>query len=106
MFQKYEHSGHIIFHGDATQILSQQISSESIDLIFIDPPYNIGKHFANFYDKWESDEDYADWAYQWLDESIRILKPNGTLYIMASTQAMPYFDLYLRKKLVILGRIV
>ena len=106
MFQKYQDSGHIIFHGDATQILSQQISSESIDLIFIDPPYNIGKHFANFYDKWESDEDYADWAYQWLDESIRILKPNGTLYIMASTQAMPYFDLYLRKKLVILGRIV
>lgn len=106
MFQKYEESGQVIFHGDATQILSTQISSESIDLIFIDPPYNIGKKFSNFYDKWPSDEDYAKWAYQWLDESIRVLKPNGTLYVMASTQAMPYFDLYLRKKLVILSRII
>jgi site-specific DNA-methyltransferase (adenine-specific) len=106
MLQRYESSGQIIYHGEATQILAQEIPSESIDLIFIDPPYNIGKQFANFTDKWASEADYIEWAYQWLDESIRVLKPNGTLYLMASTQAMPYFDLYLRKKLTILSRII
>jgi site-specific DNA-methyltransferase (adenine-specific) len=106
MFEKYQNQGHIIFYGDALDILSSEISSQSVDLIFLDPPYNIGKKFSNFYDKWESDEEYANWAYKWLDECIRVLKPNGTLYLMASTQAMPYFDLYLRNKLTILSRIV
>ncbi|MEH2411526.1 adenine-specific DNA-methyltransferase [Nostoc sp.] len=106
MFERYEEEEHSIFHGDALHILSSEISSESVDIIFIDPPYNIGKQFSNFYDKWESEEEYANWAYKLLDECIRILKPNGTLYVMTSTQAMPYFDLYLRQKMVILSRIV
>lgn len=102
---KYEKDGHIIFHGDAIEII-KEVKSSSIDLIFVDPPYNIGKIFSNFHDKWGSDEDYANWAYPWLDECVRILKPNGTLYVMTSTQAMPYFDMYLRKKVVILSRII
>ncbi|HLP91322.1 MAG TPA: adenine-specific DNA-methyltransferase [Nostocaceae cyanobacterium] len=106
MFERHENQEHIIFHGDALSILSTQINSESVDLIFLDPPYNIGKKFANFYDKWESQEDYINWVCQCLDECVRILKPNGTMYMMASTQSMPYFDLYLRNKLTILSRIV
>ncbi|HBR76657.1 MAG TPA: adenine-specific DNA-methyltransferase, partial [Cyanobacteria bacterium UBA11159] len=38
LFERYEESGHTIFHGDAIDILSSNISSESVDLIFIDPP--------------------------------------------------------------------
>lgn len=106
MFERYEDQGKIIFYGDSLQILSSEITSESVDLIFVDPPYNIGKQFSNFHDKWESDEEYAKWVYQLLDECIRVLKPNGTLYMMASTQAMPYFDLYLRNKIAILSRII
>ena len=106
MFERYEDGGHIIFHGDALHILSSKISSGSVDLVFIDPPYNIGKRFSNFSDKWESEEEYAKWAYNLLDECLRILKPNGTLYVMTSTQAMPYFDLYLRQRMIILSRIV
>lgn len=45
MFERYEDQGHIILHGDSLQILSSEITSESVDLIFIDPPYNIGKQF-------------------------------------------------------------
>ena len=86
--------------------MSSEIRSESIDLIFIDPPYNIGKQFANFRDKWESNQEYAKWAYKILDECIRVLKQNGTLYVMTSTQALPYFDLYLSQKMVILSRII
>gem|GEM_PF-2263566 len=44
MFETYEDEAHILFHGDALNILSSNIPSESVDLIFIDPPYNIGKH--------------------------------------------------------------
>ena len=71
---KYEVSDHVIFHGDAFDILPR-FSSSSVDLVFVDPPYNIGKRFGDFHDKWASDEEYAAWAYRWLEECIRILKP-------------------------------
>lgn len=104
--RKFSNKNHTIFWGDAINVLKESIESESIDLIFCDPPYNIGKKFSNFHDKWPSDEAYAEWSYQWLDECIRILKSTGSMYIMTSTQAMPYFDLYLRQKLTIQSRIV
>jgi len=103
---KYEKEGHVIYHGEALEVMKNEIPDESVDLVFVDPPYNIGKKFADFHDKWPSDAEYAKWAYEWIDECIRILKPTGTMYLMTSTQAMPYFDLYVRDKLTILSRIV
>lgn len=95
-----------IILGDALEILRTQIKDSSIDLIFADPPYNIGKNFNGTLDKWAKDDDYLSWCYEWLDLCIQKLKPNGSLYVMTSTQFMPYFDIYLRNKLHILSRIV
>lgn len=104
--KKYEYNDHVIHYGDAIEVLRSEISDESVDLIFVDPPYNIGKKFSQFDDRWPSDTEYANWAYKWIDECIRVLKPSGTLYLMTSTQAMPYFDLYVRNKLTVLSRII
>lgn len=104
--KKYERNGHKIYHGDAIEILANEISDSSIDLIFVDPPYNIGKNFNGRKDKWESDKAYIDWCYTWLDLCLKKLKPKGSFYVMTSTQFMPYFDLYLRDKIEILSRIV
>lgn len=95
-----------VIHGDTQKELDILIKDGSINLIFADPPYNIGKKFANFCDKWSSDKDYANWCYGWIDICIKKLKPNGSMYLMASTQAMPYIDLYIREKLTVLSRIV
>ena len=102
----FERDNHKIILGDALESLKTLIPNSSIDLIFADPPYNIGKDFNGRKDKWESEEAYLDWCHQWLDLCIRNLKPNGSFYVMTSTQAMPYFDIFLRKKLGILSRIV
>lgn len=106
MTSKFEKDGHLIYWGDGLEALRTKVSSDSVDLVFVDPPYNIGKMFSDFHDRWPSDEAYATWAYQWLDECVRVLKRAGTLYVMTSTQAMPYFDIFLRSKLTILSRIV
>jgi site-specific DNA-methyltransferase (adenine-specific) len=106
MMKKFEKNGHIIILGDAIEALSKEIPDNSIDLIFADPPYNIGKNFNGRKDKWESDEAYLNWCYQWLDLCIKKLKPTGSFYVMTATQNMPYFDIYLRKRLTILSRIV
>ncbi len=105
VFEKYQGSDSVIYHGDCLKALSD-IEDESIDLIFADPPYNIGKKFGDFIDAWPSDEAYAEWCYRWISECLKKLKPTGSIYVMTSTQAMPYLDLWLRKKITILSRIV
>lgn len=102
----FEKDGHKIYWGDSINILQNQIPNESIDLIFVDPPYNIGKNFNGLKDKWKNEDDYLSWCYQWIDLCIQKLKPSGSMYIMTSTQFMPYFDIFIRKKMEILSRIV
>lgn len=98
-------NNHRIIHGDAIFALDNEIKDNSIDLIFADPPYNIGKNFAGCLDKWKSDEEYLNWCYQWLELCVNKLKPNGSFYVMTSTQFMPYFDIFLRRRINIMSRI-
>lgn len=100
-----EYEGHKIIHGDALEAL-EKIPDNSVDLIFADPPYNIGKNFSGHKDKWATEDDYLDWCYIWIDLCIKKLKSNGSFYVMTATQFMPFFDIYLRKKLNILSRLV
>jgi site-specific DNA-methyltransferase (adenine-specific) len=94
-----------IFHGDCGDVLPQ-LADASVDLIFADPPYNIGKTFGDFHDKWPSDEAYAEWCYGWLALCLRKLKPAGSMYVMTSTAAMPLLDLWLRARCSIQSRII
>src|SRR6185437_5126950 len=91
--------------GDCLDVIPQ-IPDASVDLVFADPPYNIGKKFDGVPDRWPSADAYADWCYQWLELVIPKLKPTGSLYLMTSTQAMPLLDLWLRDRLTILSRII
>jgi site-specific DNA-methyltransferase (adenine-specific) len=101
----FEQKGHKLINSDVFHGLNL-IPNNSVDLIFIDPPYNIGKNFNTTKDKWKTNEEYLNWSYKWIDICIEKLKFNGSLYIMTSTQFMPYFDIYIRQKMTILSRIV
>lgn len=104
--EAFESDGHKVIWGDAIEALSSTIPDRSVDLIFADPPYNIGKNFNGYKDKWDSDEAYVSWCHEWLDLCLTKLKDSGSFYVMTSTQFMPYFDLHLRNKIHILSRIV
>lgn len=95
----------IVILGDCLNNLNK-IADNSIDLIFADPPYNIGKDFGNNKDKWNSKEEYINWCKLWIDECFRILKKDGTFYFMTATQFMPYLDVYVSEKYNVLSRIV
>jgi len=102
----YQKNNTTIVHGDTLDVLDTVIADHSVSLIFVDPPYNIGKRFSLSLDKWQSEAAYIDWCKQWLSICLRKLTPSGSLYLMSSTQSMPYFDLFLREKMTILSRIV
>jgi len=104
--ERFDYKEHRIIQGDTLEVLSNEVFDNSIDLIFVDPPYNIGKNFNGHKDKWATDEDYLNWCYKWIDLCIKKLKSNGSMYIMTSTQFMPFFDIFIRKKMTILSRLV
>ena len=104
--QVFEKDGHAVVWGDAIEALTTYVPDGTVDLIFADPPYNIGKNFNGRKDRWPSAEAYLTWCYQWLDLCIRKLKPHGSFYVMTATQNMPFFDIFLRERLTILSRIV
>jgi len=104
--ERFDYNKHKVIQGDALEVLSNEVCNNSIDLIFVDPPYNIGKNFNGHKDKWATDDDYLNWCYKWIDLCISKLKINGSMYIMTSTQFMPFFDIFIRKKMTILSRLV
>lgn len=91
--------------GDSLEVL-RRIKSNSVKLIFADAPYNIGKDFGNNRDKWETVEAYINWCKVWIDECMRILTDDGSMYLMTATQHMPYLDIYADEKYNVLCRIV
>ncbi len=52
----------------------QRLENNSIDLICIDPPYNIGKA------KWDKINNYIEWMGEVFTECQRVLKDNGSFY--------------------------
>ena len=102
----FSRNGHVIYWGDALTVLKEKVADKSVDLIFADPPYSIGKRFGSFHDKWPSEGAYVKWCESWLELCITKLKQTGSLYVMTSTQCVPYLDLYLRKRIHIASRIV
>jgi len=75
-----------IIHGDTIQILPT-FESESAQIIIADPPYNIGKDFGNDSDKQPMNE-YLLWCEEWMNECLRILKPNGTMFIYGFSEIL------------------
>ncbi|HAX75154.1 MAG TPA: site-specific DNA-methyltransferase [Cyanobacteria bacterium UBA11372] len=70
----------ILYKGDCLKFL-RLIPGAYADIVFADPPFNLGKDYGkSVTDKMKS-EDYLIWSKQWLDESIRALKPGGSLFV-------------------------
>ena len=59
--------------GDSLEILND-IKSQSIDLIFADPPYGIGKDFGISKDIFANANEYLEWCKVWIDSCMRNLK--------------------------------
>lgn len=66
-----------VFNADCFEILPT-IPDNSIDLVLIDPPYNIGKDKK--WDKWKKVSEYVEFMGQAFKEAERVLKPNGSMY--------------------------
>jgi site-specific DNA-methyltransferase (adenine-specific) len=69
----------VLHQGDCIAGL-QTVPAGSIDLVFADPPFNIGYDY-DVYDDSRKAEHYLDWTRRWGREVVRVLKPAGTFWL-------------------------
>ena len=68
-----------IVHGDCLHWLASQPAG-FVDLIFADPPFNIGYKYDVYEDRKQYD-DYFEWSSRWMAACQRALKPTGSFWI-------------------------
>ncbi len=70
-----------LYQGDCLVLLGE-MGSNSIDCIFADPPFNLGKSYGSrsIADRLPNAE-YLEWTRHWLSECVRVLKPGGSLFV-------------------------
>ncbi len=68
-----------LYPGDCLEHF-RMVPTGSIDLVFADPPFNIGYDYDIYNDRREADH-YLDWTRQWAREVVRVLKPEGTFWL-------------------------
>lgn len=85
-----------IYIGDNLQIL-KTIPSESIDLIYLDPPFFTQRDFIEFDDRFKNINYYIDWMVLRIVEMYRILKLSGNIYLHADWHAAHYLKIEMDK---------
>lgn len=60
---------------------AELIAPQSIDLLFVDPPYNLTKQFHRNIFRRRSLSAYEDWLESWLPRVVPALRPTASIYI-------------------------
>ncbi|MBN2218058.1 MAG: site-specific DNA-methyltransferase [Pirellulales bacterium] len=68
-----------VHRGDCVETLAK-VDPGSVDLVFADPPFNIGYEY-DVYDDRRSRREYLDWSKAWMAAVSRALKPTGTFWL-------------------------
>ncbi len=68
-----------VIEGDCIDVLAR-MPAESVDLVFADPPFNIGYQY-DVYDDRRAKADYLDWTAKWIAAATRVLKPSGSFFL-------------------------
>jgi site-specific DNA-methyltransferase (adenine-specific) len=68
-----------VITGDCLEILAE-LPAGCADLVFADPPFNIGYEYDVYNDR-RAKADYLAWADKWLAAAVRVLSPTGSLFL-------------------------
>ncbi|HNX26203.1 MAG TPA: site-specific DNA-methyltransferase [Phycisphaerae bacterium] len=69
----------VIEQGDCIKILDS-VEEPFADLVFADPPFNIGYKYDVYEDKLAYEE-YYDWTEKWMAACTRVMKPDASFWI-------------------------
>jgi len=69
-----------LYHGDCLDLL-KELPAESVDLVFADPPFNLGKLYGDHYDDGKAEVEYLQWSKEWIAGCCALLKPGGAFFL-------------------------
>jgi site-specific DNA-methyltransferase (adenine-specific) len=81
------------------------IPKRSVDLLFLDPPYNLSKQFHNNSFNKMTEENYTKWFCSWFDLLLPALKDTASVYICGEWQTSVSIYQAIKDKLIIRNRI-
>jgi site-specific DNA-methyltransferase (adenine-specific) len=84
-----------VYLGDCIKIMGK-LPPNSVDLVFADPPFNIGIKYDKYNDNLSYDE-YYKWSEDWISETHRILKEDGSIYIAIGDEFAAEINLILKR---------
>lgn len=93
-----------VINCDLFQLLDR-IPDKSVDLIIIDPPYNLSKNFGKINFKMLSENDYISYLRTWFHRVCEKLKDNGSLYMCGDWRCTSALYTVMRDELTVLNRI-
>ncbi|MBR4608034.1 MAG: site-specific DNA-methyltransferase [Lachnospiraceae bacterium] len=70
----------IMIEGDCLEIM-KDITSNSVDTVFADPPFNLDKNYGIRSTDNKTEKEYVEWSRRWISESVRILKNGGSFFL-------------------------
>lgn len=79
----YQDDAVTIYHGDCRDILP---SLPKVDLVFADPPFNVGKPYGN--SDWR--DDFGEWCAEWIASCWDLVLPIGSFYFMTLTRHLEW----------------
>lgn len=84
-----------IINGDCLEELPK-IKNNTIDLVCCDPPYNIGYKYDKYQDNLK-DDDYLTFSANYISEIYRILKDNGSFWLLSGSKYVSELDIICKK---------
>ncbi len=81
------------------------VPSTFVDLLFLDPPYNLKKKFGSHTFRAASHDEYAEWMDSWLSKLARVLKPTASIYICGDWRSSAAIQEVAEKYFIIRNRI-
>lgn len=86
----------VLFQEDCLDVLGR-MNSETIDTVFADPPFNLGKDYKNGFNDRIDREAYLSWCRRWIFECSRVLKPGGAFFLYATPELALTFGSYMQE---------
>jgi len=87
-----------LYQGDCLNLM-RNLASDSIDMVFADPPFNLNKLYPSKIDDNLKTEQYLLWCEEWAGECVRLLKPGGSFFVWNLPKWNTYMAQFLNTRL-------
>ena len=93
-----------IINGDTFRVL-KKIEKNIVDLLIVDPPYNISKNYNGYQFNEKDSIEYEKYTINWIEAVLPLLKNNSSIYVCCDWKSSLIIGSILSKYFIIQNRI-